>query len=77
MKINKLNKFFVIIIVFLFIGTSFVSGSVNLIVDNQIKSNISQEQRLGLKDIFFDLKMSILIKLALYPSLSACIRPFA
>jgi len=73
MKMNKLNKFFVIIIVFLFIGTSFVSGSVNLIVDNQIKSNISQEQRLGLKDIFFDLKMSILIKLALYPSLSACI----
>jgi CubicO group peptidase (beta-lactamase class C family) len=73
MRINTSNKFLVIIIVFLFIGASFASVSASLIVDNQVKSYIPKDQKSGLEDIFFDLKMSLLIKLALYPSLSACI----
>jgi len=73
MKVKTLNKLLAAIIVLLFIGTSFVSVSANIITDNQIKSDISNEQIFGLRDIFFDLKMSILMKYALYPSLTAFI----
>jgi hypothetical protein len=45
MSINTSNKFFVIIMVFLFIGTSIGSISANLTVDNQIKPYIPKEQR--------------------------------
>ena len=73
MKKNISRKYLATIIVFLFLGTSFLSVSAMKLADNQIKSYIPKEQSSGLKDIFFDLKMLILIKLALYPSLSACI----
>ena len=73
MKENTSNKIFAIIIIFLFIGTSFFSVSASLFTDNHIKTDIANEQISGLKDIFFDLKMAILRRLALYPSLSAYI----
>jgi len=73
MKKNTSSKCLVTFIVLLLICTSFISASGGFIADNQIILNIPNEKRTGLKDIIFDLKMSILIKIALYPSLSACI----
>ena len=61
------------IIVLLFIGTSFVSVSARYIPDNQNDSIIPNKQNNGLNDIFFDMKMSILMQLAKLPSVSACI----
>ena len=45
MSINTSNKFVVVIIVSLCIGISFGSISANLIVDNQIKSYMPEDQR--------------------------------
>ena len=73
MKKNTSIKCLATIIIFLFIGSSFISVSANFIVDNQNKSIILNIQRNGLKDIFFDMKMSYLMKFATFPSLSACI----
>ena len=69
MKKNTANQCFATIIVLLFIGTSFVSVSARFIVDDQSKSNILNEQRSDVGDIFFDLKMSFFMKLAKFPSL--------
>jgi CubicO group peptidase (beta-lactamase class C family) len=73
MKKNILRKSLAVVIILLFLSTSFASISSSFIAENQMKSDISNEQISGLKDIFFNLKMSILIKSALYPSLTACI----
>jgi CubicO group peptidase (beta-lactamase class C family) len=73
MKKNTSIKCLATIIIFLFIGSSFISVSANFIADNQNKSIILNIQRNGLKDIFFDMKMSYLMKFATFPSLSACI----
>jgi len=73
MKKNTSSKCLAIIIVLLFSGTSIVSVSACFIADDQSKSNILTEQRSNLRDIFFDLKMSFFMKLAKFPSLSACI----
>jgi len=73
MKKDTSIKCLATIIIFLFIGSSFISVSASLIIDNQNKSIISDEQRNGSEDIFFDMKMSYLMKFAKFPSLSACI----
>ena len=73
MRKNTTIKYLATIIVFLFIGTSFISISASIIVDNQNKSIISNGQRNGLENNLFDLKMSFFMKLAKFPSLSACI----
>jgi len=73
MKKNTSRKCLATIIVFLFLGTSLISASGDLIANDPIKSNIPNEQRSGLKDILFDLKMLLLMKIAKFPSLSACV----
>ena len=73
MKKNISRKCLATIIIFLIIGTSFVSVSANIINNDQNKSNIPNEQISGLKDIFFDLKMKVLMRLAKFPSLSVYI----
>jgi CubicO group peptidase (beta-lactamase class C family) len=61
------------IITFLLIGTSFVAVSARFIDDSQNELIILHEQRNGLKDNFFDMTISFLMKFAKFPSLSACI----
>ena len=73
MRKNTTVKYLATIIVFLFIGTSFISESASIIANNQNKSIISNVQRNGLENNLFDLKMSFFMKLAKFPSLSACI----
>ncbi len=73
MKKNTTIKYLATVIVFLFISTSFISVSASIINSNQNKSIISHEQRNVLDNNLFDLKMSFFMKLAKFPSLSACI----
>jgi len=73
MKKNVCIKELVIGVIFLLIITSFSSLSVGLIANRHIKPDISNEQTSGLRGIFFNLKMSFLMKRAKFPSLLACI----
>ena len=66
-------KIFGVIIVLLLFGTSFVSVSANIIVDNQNKTNDIYEEKNEMDNNFFDKKISLFMKLAKFPSLSACI----
>ena len=68
-----LSKYLTITIVFLFIRTSFVSISASLISDNQKKSITINGQSNVFEENFFDIKMSLLMKIAKLPSFSACI----
>ena len=73
MKRINLKKIFTIFIVFLFLCTSFISVTAKFNVNNQNKIIISNEQTDDFKDIFFDMKISFIMKYANFPSLSACI----
>jgi CubicO group peptidase (beta-lactamase class C family) len=73
MNKNGFKKWIVIGILFLLIVTSFSSISIGLNDDNQKKPNIQNEQTSGLRDIIYNLKMLFFMKLAKFPSLSACI----
>jgi CubicO group peptidase (beta-lactamase class C family) len=63
----------VIFIASLFIGSSLISVSARITFENQIKSDISSEKFNELKNTFFDLKISLFMKMAKFPSISACI----
>jgi len=73
MKKKISRKCLAIIIVFLFIGTSFVTVSASFNADNQNKSIIPNRARNDLRDIFFDMKILFLMNFAKFPSFSACI----
>jgi CubicO group peptidase (beta-lactamase class C family) len=69
---NTSLKFFASIIVLLFIVTSLVSVSANVIVEKN-ESLLLNEPCNTLEHSFFDFKMTSLMKMAKFPSLSACI----
>jgi CubicO group peptidase (beta-lactamase class C family) len=73
MEKNSTRKGMATIIVFLFISSSFFSVSANIITDNQNTSTIPNEPRNRFEEIFFDMKMLLLMEIAKLPSLSACI----
>jgi CubicO group peptidase (beta-lactamase class C family) len=73
MNENFFKKGIIIGIIFLFIGTSFVTVSATIPHDNQNKSIISNRAQIGLRDIFFDIKVLFLMNIAKFPSFSACI----
>ena len=69
---NTSRKIIASVIVSLFIGTSLVSVSASLTIDNN-KSILLNEQRNVLEHSLFDFKITSLMKLAKFPSLTACI----
>ena len=73
MNKNGCMKGIALTIIFFIVAASFTTLSVGTNIDNKPISNIPTEQRLTIRDIFFDLKMSLYMKLAKIPSLSTCI----
>lgn len=73
MNKNGCMKGIALTIIFFIVAASFTTLSVGTNIDNNPTSNLPTEQRLTIRDIFFDLKMSIYMKLAKIPSLSTCI----
>jgi CubicO group peptidase (beta-lactamase class C family) len=73
MRKKLLIKIFGVIIFLLLLGTSFVSVSANIIVSNHKETNDINEEKNEIKNDFFDKKISLFMKLAKFPSISACI----
>jgi CubicO group peptidase (beta-lactamase class C family) len=72
MEIKTSIKYLTIIIVFLLIGTSFISASASLISYNT-ESEIFIENNNDLYNDIFDNKITFLMKILKFPSISACI----
>jgi CubicO group peptidase (beta-lactamase class C family) len=72
MNKNTMRKGLAACIIFLFLGTSF-SVSAGLVKANHSKSNIVHCHSNVLDDSFFDFKITLLMKIAKFPSLSTCI----
>ncbi|UCB58342.1 MAG: beta-lactamase family protein [Thermoplasmatales archaeon] len=73
MEKNIFKKCLVPFIVLLLVGSNFISVSANHDSENKVKLNLTDEHRNEIKNIFFDLKISLFMKLARFPSISACI----
>jgi CubicO group peptidase (beta-lactamase class C family) len=73
MKHNKSVKYFIVIIVFLLIFSNYSFVSSQLISDKNNESVfINNNNNSDLNDIFFDTKILSIMKIAKFPSLSAC-----
>jgi len=71
MNRNLFNKSLALLMISLFIGTTFIPATGRLLSENK---PLSLEKQIGSNDdLFFDLKIKLLMKLGHMPSLSACI----
>lgn len=71
MKHNLFNKSLALVIISLFIGTTFIPVTGRILSENK---TLPLEKQIGSNDdLFFDLKIKLLMKLCHMPSLSACI----
>lgn len=75
MKNGKKLKFITFLIIIIFISSSFISVSANVIIDfSKDKKSLNWDSHNEIiRDTLFDIKMSFIMKYARFPSISACI----